>query len=306
MSSGRKQTTAPPAVDRGKHRYPYALVWTPIHPLSWVAPYVGHCGVCDAEGRVIDFAGPYHVGQNNMLFGWPTRCVRLDAWRSGADKWDPKLYELVYRFERQSYDFLAWNCHSLVAAMLNASEEPRDWLARALGGWTVVGVACHFFFRSRHLGLLGWVQTWGGHALIWCLVATESVRQRSLSPLSLWVLLQLGMAAFFAGWFGFLALLRLDSQYGRTRPRSLPPSPAQHPNEISPSHPSDLKRSQQIPTAYTLADDDAPNSPALSRIDSDEHVPMRVDSFGDIVEDMRVQSYGDIVEAATGRSNRDR
>ena len=300
MMSGRKLATAPPAIDRGKHRYPFALVWTPMHPLSWVAPYVGHCGVCDAEGRVIDFAGPYHVRQNNMLFGWPTRCVALDAWRSGADAWDHKLYELVYRYERQSYDFLAWNCHSLVAAMLNASEEPRDWLARALGGWTVVGVGWLFLYRSRHLGPLGWLQTWGGHVFIWCLVATESVRQRSLSPLSLWLLLQLTMAAFFAGWFGALALLRLDSQYGRTRPRSLPPSPAQHPNEISPS---DLKRCEQIPTAY-VADDDASSSSAMLRVDSDDHVPMRVDSFGDIVEAVRVDSFGDIVEAATGRCGR--
>ena len=98
-------------------RYPYALVWTPLHPITWIAPYVGHCGVADAEGRVIDFQGPYTIGQDCMLFGWPTRCLILDDQKSaGQNAYDSRLYEMAYRYERQHYDFVCWNCHSLVAA----------------------------------------------------------------------------------------------------------------------------------------------------------------------------------------------
>ena len=163
------------ANDGNKHRYPYAIVWTPIHPLTWVAPYVGHCGVCDAAGRIYDFAGPFCVGQENMLFGWPTRVLTLESQRAwGADSWDPKLYETTHRYERQMYDFLFWNCHSLVAGALNAAGEPKDRIARCLRGWTVVGVAWTFFVRSSHVGgVSGWLQTWGGHAALWALARAD-------------------------------------------------------------------------------------------------------------------------------------
>ena len=34
----------------------------PPLPFSWLIPIIGHLGLCDSEGRVHDFAGPYTIG----------------------------------------------------------------------------------------------------------------------------------------------------------------------------------------------------------------------------------------------------
>ena len=31
-------------------RFPFAIVWTPIHPISWILPFVGHMGIADSNG----------------------------------------------------------------------------------------------------------------------------------------------------------------------------------------------------------------------------------------------------------------
>ena len=86
-------------VESKRHRYPFSLVWTPIHPLSWIMPYVGHVGLADAAGRVIDFAGPFYVSFDNMMFGWPTRYYVLEEQREcGADSWDPTIYEIAAQY----------------------------------------------------------------------------------------------------------------------------------------------------------------------------------------------------------------
>ena len=55
----------------GIDRYPFAIVWTPIHPISWFLPFVGHMGVCDSNGICFDFTGDICVDQ--LAFGRPTR-----------------------------------------------------------------------------------------------------------------------------------------------------------------------------------------------------------------------------------------
>ena len=52
-------------INSSTERYPRCIVWTPIHPITWFAPYVGHLGICDTEGIVHDFAMPYAVTVDN-------------------------------------------------------------------------------------------------------------------------------------------------------------------------------------------------------------------------------------------------
>jgi hypothetical protein len=49
-------------VDPAKNRYPFAIVWGLLPPLTWIFPLIGHMGICDSRGRVHDFAGPYFIG----------------------------------------------------------------------------------------------------------------------------------------------------------------------------------------------------------------------------------------------------
>ena len=47
-----------------------------MQPLTWIAPYAGHVGMCDRDGIVYDFAGR-RVGRDKMSFGWPARYLQL-------------------------------------------------------------------------------------------------------------------------------------------------------------------------------------------------------------------------------------
>lgn len=54
---------------------PYTLVWAPIPLVSWIAPFIGHMGVCCSTGLIYDFQGPYTIGVDEFLFGNPARFV---------------------------------------------------------------------------------------------------------------------------------------------------------------------------------------------------------------------------------------
>ncbi|GFR49567.1 hypothetical protein Agub_g11614 [Astrephomene gubernaculifera] len=56
---------------------PYAIVWSPIPLISWLMPFIGHMGICSSSGRTYDFAGPFTVNEDCLLFGKPTRYLTL-------------------------------------------------------------------------------------------------------------------------------------------------------------------------------------------------------------------------------------
>ncbi|GIL73572.1 hypothetical protein Vretimale_5186 [Volvox reticuliferus] len=70
---------------------PFALVWSPIPLISWLMPFIGHIGICSSTGRTYDFAGPFTVNEDALLFGRPTRYLPINptqamraSGRSGA------------------------------------------------------------------------------------------------------------------------------------------------------------------------------------------------------------------------------
>ncbi|KAJ7548644.1 hypothetical protein O6H91_07G021000 [Diphasiastrum complanatum] len=62
-------------------RFPCCLVWTPLIVISWLAPYIGHAGICREDGVILDFAGAHFVNVDNFAFGAPVRYVQLDVKR---------------------------------------------------------------------------------------------------------------------------------------------------------------------------------------------------------------------------------
>merc|ERR1712038_1525414 len=64
--------------DIDRSRFPYCIVWTPLPVLTWFIPFIGHMGIAYSNGVIRDFAGPYHVSEDDMAFGKPTRYWRLD------------------------------------------------------------------------------------------------------------------------------------------------------------------------------------------------------------------------------------
>ena len=78
-----------PRVDLARNRFPHAIVWGPLGPLTCCCPVVGHMGIGDSEGRIHDFAGPYYVSEDDFMVG----CVWRYAVVSSADDagWDAAI-----------------------------------------------------------------------------------------------------------------------------------------------------------------------------------------------------------------------
>ena len=65
-------------VDPSIDKYPYCIVWSPLPPITWILPFIGHTGIAGSDGIIYDFAGPYSIGKDHMAFGSPTRYLQLN------------------------------------------------------------------------------------------------------------------------------------------------------------------------------------------------------------------------------------
>lgn len=84
----------------------FTILWSPLPPITWVLPFIGHMGIATSRGVACDFQGPYTVGERGRMvslltisasifppiellsvilsdklskaFGKPTRALRID------------------------------------------------------------------------------------------------------------------------------------------------------------------------------------------------------------------------------------
>lgn len=65
-------------IDPTKSRFPCCLVWTPLPVVSWLAPFIGHVGLCMEDGAVVDFSGSNLVTIDDFAYGSVARYIQLD------------------------------------------------------------------------------------------------------------------------------------------------------------------------------------------------------------------------------------
>ena len=145
----------------GNSEFACCLMWTPIHPITWVAPFVGHMGICDSSGRLHDWGGgPIDpCPPRFMMFGQPTRYIRfqppdLAAWDAAIEKADREYLDKIHCMACGS------DCHSHTARVLDIL---------GVGGCRFhnkVELAAAVFFCGRHIGVQGWLATWLGTAVV--------------------------------------------------------------------------------------------------------------------------------------------
>ena len=141
-------------IDFERSRFPYAIVWSPLPPITWLLPFIGHMGIADSRGVIYDFAGPYHIGEDCMAFGAPTRYVQLDPALCKAEEWDRALLQGCEVYSKRLHNICCDNCHSHVAHCLNVGRY--DGRSR----WNMVMLAAWVFFRGKHIGVSGVLRTW--------------------------------------------------------------------------------------------------------------------------------------------------
>ncbi|CAB9515994.1 Transmembrane protein 222 [Seminavis robusta] len=83
----------PPRTDN-KDDLSFCILWSPLHPITLLFPFLGHIGISDSHGVASDFQGPNLIGESQngrrMAFGAPTRYLKIDIGLlpGGAERWD--------------------------------------------------------------------------------------------------------------------------------------------------------------------------------------------------------------------------
>lgn len=192
-------------VDTVRHRYPFAVVWTPIHPITWMLPFVGHMGICDSRGIVLDFTGD--IGVDDLAFGSPKRYLSLNpskmtkkrllhdesspnkisaSRRNTSDSDEGSDGENGKNRDDDDDDAAVWDAAVLKASrmfehrmhLMICGNDCHSHVAVALnemayGGctwWNKVILAAWMFFCGRHTSWSAVVHSWLGFALFIALV----------------------------------------------------------------------------------------------------------------------------------------
>ncbi|KAL5559265.1 hypothetical protein UlMin_035476 [Ulmus minor] len=151
-------------IDSKKAKFPCCLVWTPLPVVSWLAPFIGHVGICREDGAILDFSGSNFINVDNFAFGAVARYLQLDREQCcfppnlaghtcnhgyrhtefGASMtWDDALGSSIRHFEHKSYNLFTCNSHSFVANCLNRLCYDGSM------SWNMVSVAVLVLFKGQ-------------------------------------------------------------------------------------------------------------------------------------------------------------
>lgn len=172
------------SIDPEAARFPHCVVWTPLPVISWLAPYVGHIGICRENGVILDFAGPYFVNVDNFAFGATARYVQLseqqcslssnldiethtvssnDSQTSRVLSWDDGINRTMQHFQHIAYNIFTCNCHSFVASCLNKLE------FRGSTNWNIIKVIFLIFSEGRWMSKRAIAKSFAPFVVVMCL-----------------------------------------------------------------------------------------------------------------------------------------
>ncbi|XP_020299863.1 transmembrane protein 222 [Pseudomyrmex gracilis] len=151
-------------IDPERQRFPFCIVWTPLPILTYIMPFIGHMGIATSVGVIRDFAGPFHVSEDNMAFGKPTKYWQLDYTKAkgGVLGWDAAVAEASEIYKTRMHNICCDNCHSHVAKALNLMSYDNST------SWNMVKLAFLLVFHGKYVSVLGFLKTW----LPFCILVT--------------------------------------------------------------------------------------------------------------------------------------
>ncbi|XP_063975226.1 transmembrane protein 222 [Diachasmimorpha longicaudata] len=143
-------------IDVSRKRYPFCIVWTPIPILTYFLPVIGHMGIATSIGIIRDFDGPYHVSEDHMAFGCPTKYWQLNhvLAKGGAIGWDSAVTEASDIYKTRMHNLCCDNCHSHVATALNLMAYKNS------SNWNMVKLALLMLIYGRYVSWPGFLKTW--------------------------------------------------------------------------------------------------------------------------------------------------
>ncbi|KAG6800044.1 transmembrane protein [Apis mellifera caucasica] len=143
-------------IDLQRQRFPFCIVWTPLPILTYFLPIIGHMGIATSTGVIRDFSGPYHVAEDSMTFGKPTKYWQLDYTKAkgGVQGWDSAVAEASEIYKGRKHYLCYDNCHSHVATALNLMSYNNST------NWNMVKLGFLMLVHGKYVSFLGFLKTW--------------------------------------------------------------------------------------------------------------------------------------------------
>ncbi|KAL6448261.1 hypothetical protein ACFW04_000320 [Cataglyphis niger] len=147
-----------------RQRFPFCIVWTPLPLLTYFLPFIGHMGIATSTGVIRDFAAPYHVSEDNMAFGKPTKYWQLDYTKAkgNVQGWDAGVAEASEIYKTRMHYLCYDNCHSYVATALNLMSYDNS------NSWNMMKLAFLILVHGKYVSFLGFLKTW----IPFCIIVT--------------------------------------------------------------------------------------------------------------------------------------
>ncbi|XP_066589079.1 transmembrane protein 222 [Prorops nasuta] len=162
-SSNNVDTTIHPE----SNKFPFCIVWTPIPLLTYLFPFIGHMGIATSTGVIRDFDGSYHVSENHMAFGKPTKYWQLNPIKAkgGFQGWDSAVKEASDIYINKIHNLCFDNCHSHVARALNLMVYNNS------SNWNMVKLAFLMLIHAKYVSFIGFLKTWVPFCLFVTIIA---------------------------------------------------------------------------------------------------------------------------------------
>lgn len=154
-----------------RQRFPFCIVWTPLPIITYLVPFIGHMGICTSTGVIRDFAGPYHVSEDNMAFGKPIKYWQLHYTKAkgGVQGWDLAVTEASEIYKTRMHNLCWDNCHSHVATALNLMAYDNST------NWNMVKLAALMIIKGKYISFYAFLKSWLPFFIIVTIVAVADI-----------------------------------------------------------------------------------------------------------------------------------
>jgi len=151
---------------REAEEFAFTILWSPLPPITWIIPFIGHLGIANSHGVASDFQGSYYVGDHGrMAFGLPTRALRIAPNNFRAFVWDEMIREANVEYTGRIHNIFWDNCHSHVALALNKM----DIKAYGIYNWNMIKLCFLVFLKARFLSVGGFVRQFAPFVFLVCI-----------------------------------------------------------------------------------------------------------------------------------------
>ncbi|KAK3224547.1 hypothetical protein Dsin_011572 [Dipteronia sinensis] len=161
-------------IDPKVAKFPCCLVWTPLPVVSWLAPFIGHVGICREDGVILDFSGSNLINVDEFAFGAAARYLHLDRTQccfppnlaghtcnigykhseyGSAITWDDALQLSRRNYEHRTYNLFTCNSYSFAANCLNRLCYDGSM------GWNMINVAALMMFKGYWINFMSVIRS---------------------------------------------------------------------------------------------------------------------------------------------------